>query len=92
MNRAKIQEKIMQFSRELDRKTLDDFMELMHNRLSEKRQEGRTGWELMTDVELADLMCKALNKAKGNNFYADLANLLMFAQALECDPAISKGS
>lgn len=79
------------FSDELDTDTLNEFADELGRRLKAKRDQGRTGWELMTDVEIADLMCKVINKGNGANFYVDLTNLLMFAHALECDPVIIRG-
>lgn len=86
MHRQQILDKVKQFSKDLDTTTLKDFQFLQNDRLEYKREAGRTGWELMEAVELADLMCKVMNKRNGGNFYLDLANLLMFAHALEIDP------
>ncbi|MGI4991092.1 hypothetical protein ACRXCV_00550, partial (plasmid) [Halobacteriovorax sp. GFR7] len=60
MSKAKILERIIKFSRELDVSTLDEFMVVMRNRLTEKRNEGRTGWELMQPQELAELISNVL--------------------------------
>lgn len=90
MNRAKIQERIMEFSRDIDNTTVAEFHTDMRNRLSVQRQKGRTGWELMEAHELADKMCKAIQK-DNDYFFLDLANLLMFAHALEIDPSEIRG-
>lgn len=91
MNRERLGKRIQGFSKELDNATLYEVRNLLETRLEVKRKQGRTGWELMTDVEIADLMCKVINKGNGANFYVDLTNLLMFAHALECDPVIIRG-
>lgn len=85
MDRQRIRQMLLNFSREIDSSVLGDFTTAMEGRLNSKRAQGRTGWELMKKEELADLICKVLDK-HSSNMYTDLANLCMFCHALEIEP------
>ena len=57
-----------------DDKAVNDFAEAMRNKLAEKRQEGRSGWEDCDPANLAEMLIEHLQKGDP----VDIANFAMF--------------